>query len=63
MFMIQIIALKKTINNNPFTFLGYDKNSHPIYVGDKNPIYDVEPKSKNLSFLGYDINGHPIYKN
>ena len=45
------------------TFLGYDKNSHPIYVGDKNPIYDVEPKSKNLSFLGYDINGHPIYKN
>ena len=61
MFMIQILRLKKTISNSPLPFLFYDKNGIPIYAGDKNAIYDEEPKSKSLSFLGYAKDSRPIY--
>ena len=66
--------LNSDITNNRFTFIGNDKNMHPIYDQqsesknssfkrynkDWHPNYDDSSKSSS-SFKGYDKDGVPIY--
>jgi V8-like Glu-specific endopeptidase len=65
--------LNSDITNNRFTFIGNDKNMHPVYDQqsepksssfkrydkDEHPSYD--DSSKSSSFKIYDKDGHPFY--